>query len=211
MASFPGSVKSFTSKNSGDVIQAAHVNDLQDEVNAIEAGYINGTAPLNSSNSTVAALSVSGASTFAVRPVMPPPDLAVVYLDSTVTIGSSAASTVAWLAQQIAINSSIHSTTTNPERLTPQSTGVYYFQAGLRFGLMASTGSVQLNIRDSSASEIGRTLYGASSQAQILQVSGYKRFDVTGGYGVCVLGMTGQSTMSLSSGAGESWFSMRKL
>ncbi len=81
MASFPGSVKTFTSKNSGDVIQAAHINDLQDEVNAIEAGYINGTAPLNSSRSTVvalsagastlASLSVSGASTLASLVVTP--------------------------------------------------------------------------------------------------------------------------------------------
>lgn len=64
MPSFPGSVKTFTNKNTGDVVQASHVNDLQDEVNAIEDGYINGTARLNSSRSTLAALSVTGASTF---------------------------------------------------------------------------------------------------------------------------------------------------
>src|SRR3990167_2607956 len=62
-ASYPGSVKTFTTRNAGDVIQPAHVNDLQDEVNAIESGLLNGTAPLNSSNSTVANLSVSGGST----------------------------------------------------------------------------------------------------------------------------------------------------
>lgn len=59
MASFPNSVKSFTTKNSGDVIQPADVNDLQSEVNAIESGYLTGTAPLNSSNSTVVHLSVT--------------------------------------------------------------------------------------------------------------------------------------------------------
>lgn len=59
-ASYPGSVKTFTAKNAGDTIQAAHVTDLQDEVTAIEAGIRNGTAPLNSSNSTVVLLSVSG-------------------------------------------------------------------------------------------------------------------------------------------------------
>jgi hypothetical protein len=37
MASFPGSVKSFTTRNAGDVIQPAHINDLQDEVNAVQA------------------------------------------------------------------------------------------------------------------------------------------------------------------------------
>jgi hypothetical protein len=60
MASYPTSVKSFTSKNNGDVIQASHLNDLQDEVNALESGLLNGTAPLNSSNSTVASLAVTG-------------------------------------------------------------------------------------------------------------------------------------------------------
>ena len=63
-ASYPTSVKVFTTKSTADVVQAAHVNDLQDEVNAIEAGLLNGTAPLNSSNSTVANLSVTGGSTF---------------------------------------------------------------------------------------------------------------------------------------------------
>src|SRR5438093_12834557 len=45
-ASFPTSAKTFTSRNSGDVIQPAHVNDLQDEVNAIETGLLNKTAQL---------------------------------------------------------------------------------------------------------------------------------------------------------------------
>jgi hypothetical protein len=64
MASIPTPSKSFTSKNAGDTIQPTHVNDLQDEVNAIEAGLLNGTANLNSSNSTLANLSVTGGSTF---------------------------------------------------------------------------------------------------------------------------------------------------
>ena len=80
MPSFPGSVKSFTTKNSGDVIQSAHVNDLQDEVNAIEAGYINATAPLNSSRSTVATLQVTGVST----------------LGGAVSFGAGVASTVSF-------------------------------------------------------------------------------------------------------------------
>jgi len=64
MASYPGAVKSFTTRNAGDVIQPSHMNDVQDEVNAIESGLLQGTAPLNSSHSTVASLSVSGGSTF---------------------------------------------------------------------------------------------------------------------------------------------------
>jgi hypothetical protein len=43
-ASYPTSVKTFVSRNAGDVIQPAHVNDLQDEVNAIETGLKAGLA-----------------------------------------------------------------------------------------------------------------------------------------------------------------------
>lgn len=41
MASFPSSVKTFTTRNAGDTIQPAHVNDLQDEVNALEDALLN--------------------------------------------------------------------------------------------------------------------------------------------------------------------------
>ncbi len=53
-ASYPGAVKTFVSRTPGQVIGSAHINDLQDEVNAIEAGLLNGTAPLTSSNASVA-------------------------------------------------------------------------------------------------------------------------------------------------------------
>lgn len=41
-ASFPTSVKSFTTKIAGDTIQPAHINDLQAEVTAIETSLLNG-------------------------------------------------------------------------------------------------------------------------------------------------------------------------
>ena len=80
MAQFPSAVKTFTTKNAGDVIQPSHIGDLQDEVTAIEDGLLNGTAPINSSritapsaqfsNSTISSLTVgsltvSGGSTLA--------------------------------------------------------------------------------------------------------------------------------------------------
>jgi hypothetical protein len=43
-ASYPSSAKSFTTKASNDVIEAAHVNDLQDEVTAVETGLLTGIA-----------------------------------------------------------------------------------------------------------------------------------------------------------------------
>jgi len=62
-ASYPTAAKIFTSRNAGDVISQAHVNDLQDEVSAIESGLLGGTAPLVSSNASVHNLTVSGAFT----------------------------------------------------------------------------------------------------------------------------------------------------
>lgn len=41
-ASFPTSVKTFTTKLNGDTIQPAHVNDAQDEITAIEQTFLNG-------------------------------------------------------------------------------------------------------------------------------------------------------------------------
>ena len=64
-ASYPTSVKTFTTRSVGQTIQPSHLNDLQDEITAIEAGLVGGAAPLNSSNSTLANLSVIGGSTLA--------------------------------------------------------------------------------------------------------------------------------------------------
>lgn len=65
MPSFPTSVFAPPTRSAGQTIQAAHMNDVQDEINAIEGGYRNGTAPLNSSGSTVTSLHVTNGSTFA--------------------------------------------------------------------------------------------------------------------------------------------------
>ena len=64
-ASYPTTVKTFTTRSAGQTIQPSHINDLQDEITAIEAGLVSGAAPLNSSNSTLATLSVIGGSTLA--------------------------------------------------------------------------------------------------------------------------------------------------
>ena len=81
MASYPSAVKSFASRSAAQTIASAHINDLQDEVNAIEAGLLNGlahtltistgglTVSTGSVNlagpSSLATLQVNGASTFA--------------------------------------------------------------------------------------------------------------------------------------------------
>lgn len=65
MPSFPTAVKSFATVVNGGTIQAATTNDIQDEISAIETGYLNGTARLNAAASTLTSLSVTGASTLA--------------------------------------------------------------------------------------------------------------------------------------------------
>ena len=237
MAAYPDSVKSFTTKldGAGNTINAAYVNDLQDEVTAIEGGLLNGTARLQSSNASVArlsvtngstlntlqvgggstfagTLSVAGGSTFTIRPVAPPPDCALVFLQSTVTIGSSALSTVSWNEQSILTNSSAHSTTTNPARLTPQSTGVYRF--GAQIGFAAVSAQRRVRIQDSTGDLVAEQTLPASAASNDvnLQAMGIKRFDALGGYCVCVaVSSAGPSTLSLSTGAGVSWFLMEKL
>lgn len=48
-ASFPGSVKSFTTRSDGpgNTIAAAHMNDVQDEIHAIEDAIVNGPLPIH--------------------------------------------------------------------------------------------------------------------------------------------------------------------
>lgn len=224
MPSYPDSVKSFTAKTSGQNIDPAHVNDIQDEVNAIEAGLRNGTAPLNSSNSTVARLSVtngstlntvqvSGGSTFAVRPVTPPPDAVRAYIGSTVTLGNgSSLSTLAFNTETYSMNSSLHATGTNNDRFVPQSTGIHELRLQVALNGAASTGFLQLTILDSSGSLAG-CLAPITSSITVLQVATTKRFDVLGGYLFTRAMNSTLSTCSLATGDSfdGTWAEFRKL
>lgn len=62
MATYPGGVKTFTTKLAGDTIAASHPNDIQDEVTAIENALLNGIAHNVAITGT---FSVSGLSTLA--------------------------------------------------------------------------------------------------------------------------------------------------
>lgn len=239
MATFPGGVKVFTNKTDGVSVNAAvDINDLQNEVNAIEDGYLNGSARLNSSNSTHTALSVTGGSTlatlqvtgassfatlnvtgassFAVHPVMGPPEAAVVFLQDAYDPGSSAASTLSWKAEHLITNSSAHSTASNSERLIPQSTGLHQFTLQVRYtGQPATSVFGRLTIQDSSNSAIAQVqqIVSSAGAPNIFQVMGYKRYDAIGGFATVVLTNAGPgaSTLSVSTGYGVTWFSMVKL
>lgn len=63
MANFPNSVTVYTTRNPGDAIPSADWNSFGSEINAIEDGLINGTAPIHTSNTILNALSVSSGST----------------------------------------------------------------------------------------------------------------------------------------------------
>jgi hypothetical protein len=185
------------------------MNGVQDEIVAIESGVINGTARVNSSN-----LNVTGTSTFASRPTMPPPDAALVFLQSTAAVGSSGLSTLSFLSEALVSNSSMHSTTTNPSRLTPQSTGFYQVAGQFALAGAPSAGSkFNLTLQDSSGGTIAQqSVKAAWAESGSVAVMGYKRFDVVGGYAVMVFeNAGGGSTHSLSSGVGGTWFSMVKL
>lgn len=65
MASFPTTNITYANRSAGQAIASAHINSLQDEVAAIELGYLTGTARLNAGGSTLASLSVTGGSTLA--------------------------------------------------------------------------------------------------------------------------------------------------
>lgn len=176
MANFPTSVFSPATKSNGQVVDASHINDLQAEVTAIEDGYLNGTARLNSSNSTLASLTVTGSVT------LPPPDAIRVGLDIAQDITAGSTTSVNWTRHDFAINSSMHSTAVNPERLIPQSTGVYL--AVLNCGQRSPSTYVDFIIRDSSNSVVGRVsnIGLAAAVQNDLVASGIKRFDVLGGY-----------------------------
>lgn len=60
-ASYPTSAKGFTTKNTGDFVQPADVNDVQDEITAIEQTLI--TGPITLGGVTAGALTVTGGST----------------------------------------------------------------------------------------------------------------------------------------------------
>ena len=209
MASYPGSVKTFTTRNAGDTIQPSHVNDLQDEINAIESGLLNGTAPLTSSNASVQTLTVASSASFAIRPVMPRPEAVKVFAVSSQAFASSQFSTIAWGGQEYLVNSSMHSTASNPERLIPQSTGLYLVAAQLLIP-SPSSGVKGVGILDSSGVAVAYQRSAVSTNS-VLNVTGLKYFDALGGYVTCRFEGDGASTNSLSTGSAGSWFALTKL
>ena len=219
---YPTGVFAPATRSNGQTIDAGHVNDVQAELTAIENALLGTiTHSLNvSGNSTLAAAQIANStlvnaqianSTFSVRPTMPPPHAVKVVRASSVTLGSSAASTVVWDTQEFITNSSMHSLASDQERLIPQSTGLYECIAQLNYSFN-STGYRGLSIRDSSNGVVGSVrVHASTSEEMFVQAAGVKRFDVLGGYLVVTTLSSGASTLSLTNAAGGNWAVLRKL
>lgn len=228
MASFPTAAIVFASRSNGQVIDASHVGGLQDEISAMQDGYLNATARLNSSGSTVATLSVTGGSTFTGEAVfstkIAPASTTVMLGDSTTgfkeihcsslyvdgapftaslpvylrvsgstTQLSSGGSTtaIAWPTDDFTSDTAMHSTATNPERFTPQSSGVYILSAHLTFSTMTGTNSTRsfgAEILDSSGGIVAWVSHMQPEAAGVtpgggptVTLSGMKYFDSVAG------------------------------
>lgn len=202
-AQYPNAVKTFTSRNAGDIIQPSHVNDLQDEVNAIEAGILNGTAPLNSSNSTVRALHVTANSTiggnlvvtgtlsagaFAFSSVVTAdaqPRCKVVKA-STQSVNNATWTALSWLTQEFNVGA-MHSTGSNPSRITVDSTGVYLFGATVASTLNGQSGFVSLRKNGNTFIASRVKFLGNSSLSESGHVTTIEQMTSTGDYVECMV------------------------
>lgn len=232
---YPSNVFSPAVRSNGQTIDASHVNDLQAEVTALETALLgtithsvnvsgNSTlAKLSASNSTLATLQVSGASTltgtvnvvggstFAVRPVTPPPE-AVRVQSTIVNLANDSSLALPWTHSVYATNSSMHSTGTNPERLTPQSTGIYQITASVKLSALINqaTSVLRLRILDSSGAEVGGFLGHATTFPLVTQAVSYKRFDVVTDTQWVRVEVTVRDG-STASASTDSFFAMHKL
>lgn len=166
---------------------------------------------LSAGASTVTTLQVSGVSTFtgavtfAVRPVLPPPDLALL-TGSTSQFASGSSGGVSWPTQALLTNSSLHSTGTNPDRLSPQSTGVYALSVSVSLAAQfadPSTGTIDISIKDSSGARVEFVRVNGSAGGRPPSITGFgmKHFDTLAAspYLRIALLQRGGSTASLDS------------
>lgn len=155
-ASYPGAVKTFTTKSdgAGNKIQADHVNAMQDEITAIEDGILNGSAPITSSNiiapsasltnSTITNATITNAQitncTVASLSFAASPDAIRVRMTARVNLAQDTWTPLSWNDQVWQTGSTLHSTATNPSRLKAPSSGLYACHASVWFGSTAANG-----------------------------------------------------------------------
>ena len=188
MATYPGGVKTFTTKvdGAGNKVFASHINDLQDEVTALEDGLLNGTAPVTSSRVTAAALQVAGGSTFtgAVRvagtstfegvatfsTIVHAPSQPAFSLTSTALLTGTAGSTTSVSFEtEVVDRGGFHSTGSNPSLVTVPSgsSGLYWLTAQV-FALNFNAAMAVYIVKNSSRELGGQGIPTATSGLSIL-------------------------------------------
>ena len=231
MASYPTSVKSFVSRVTGDVIQAAHVNDLQDEVNALEAGLIQGTAHLQSSNSTVAALTVSGGTTLASLSVTGNStittaligDLSVVqhvphariFHSTVVAVAHNTITAIPFDSIEFASTTGIHSTISSSNfYLNAASSGLYHILLNVQWNGGSTAGDRFAMIRYNDGTVIAQSWVSANVGTPSHTVACYQRMqqgDFVNAWVFQNSGTTGSLGATTSTGRGFTDFTMTKI
>ena len=191
MPDYPTSVKSFTTKVADQTIDAAHINDLQDEVNAVESGLLNGishdlTPSTNSTRSLgssglrwkeghFSSLYVNGDAVTAVGSV----DYARVSDTETVELAANTKTVLNFTTQEAVSNSSLHSTGTNPSRLTAQSSGMFMVGCGVQLhtALTTNVRVVEMLLNSTTIIARSRTLGGVASSAWGVTMSVLRNLD----------------------------------
>ena len=129
-ATFPGGVKVFTTKQAGDQIASAHINDLQDEVVAVETQLITSKlASLVAAPSGNKVLtSVNGTPTWAIQS----PVIGCSLYDTGQTISSATWTSINFTGENFDTDT-MHDTVTNNERITIKTAGFYLFIVNINF------------------------------------------------------------------------------
>ena len=172
MASYPTSVKTFASRSANQAIGSAHMNDVQDEINAVEAGLLNGlqhavtiaTGGLTvSTGNTVLGqnLSVAGASTLAGSVVLsslvtaPAQPRCLVYSTAAVSLAQDVFTALSFEQEQFDVGG-LHSTASNPSRITipAGSSGLYLCGATVHWSTGGAPNAMTVRIIKNSTTEV---------------------------------------------------------
>lgn len=138
---YPTSVFNPSARSNGQTIDASHVNDVQNELNALETALLGTiTHSLNVSGASTLATVQAGASTFAELFVTKPPPSAVVAAEALTQLANNVSAVLSFSSQVAVYPASMHSTTANSSRLTAPSSGVYLVNAAVSWSAGSTAG-----------------------------------------------------------------------
>lgn len=186
-ASYPTSVKAFSARSAGQVIASAHVNDLQDEVNAIETALVNGpikpaggsnaappyafnnnaTTGLYSSGANALELATGGVKALGIDSTQfidsPTQPRCRVFNNATQSIADTTVTAIAWNSESFDVGA-MHDTVTNNTRVTVPVGGDGLYLVTGQYGFAANaTGYRQMTIRKNGATTVASSLLPAVS------------------------------------------------